>query len=429
MGSLEQVFADLALQIRQCRYTNSQSILRFQAQVKANIELLSWLKAQTDYPQFYLCFRDQSRTVATIGKVRSFTDLKSAQQFMQQSEYPLIGGMQFYGKSHFVLPEIFIEQQQGILSVSLFIESERLQSFDINASWQKMILLHPLPTTDLQKKPRANQALWHEWVNQALNHIENGTLSKLVLANETCFDTYTHINPQDFLAQSEKKNTGCYHFLWAENPHCHFVGSTPERLFARTHQYLHTEALAGTALMSQDKTYNKQQADWLLNDEKNRIENQLVAEDILQNIQPLIEQVHIGEVEIKPLRKVQHLLRKIQATLRQPYQDSALLQAIHPTAAVCGLPQQQAKKLLPTIETFDRSWYAGTLGIMSLNQAEFCVTIRSAFIELNRVRIFAGAGIVKGSIPSDEWLEIERKASGLISLLEQNENGEEKECQ
>ncbi len=55
------------------------------------------------------------------------------------------------------------------------------------------------------------------------------------------------------------------------------------------------------------------------------------------------------------------------------------------------------------IEIFDRRWYAGTLGVMSQNLSEFCVTIRSAFIEENQVRVFAGAGIVEGSQPVEEF--------------------------
>lgn len=56
---------------------------------------------------------------------------------------------------------------------------------------------------------------------------------------------------------------------------------------------------------------------------------------------------------------------------------------------------------------------------MRQQQAEFCVAIRSAFIEQNKIRVFAGAGIVEGSIPLLEWQEIERKALGLISLLQE----------
>ena len=117
------------------------------------------------------------------------------------------------------------------------------------------------------------------------------------------------------------------------------------------------------------------------------------------------------------------MIRKNASKIDRTLYGCRLLKAIHPTAAVSGLPQQQAKKALAEIETFDRRWYAGTLGVMSQNLSEFCVTIRSAFIEENQVRVFAGAGIVEGSQPVEEWLEIERKAAGLISLFAEN-NGE-----
>ena len=86
--------------------------------------------------------------------------------------------------------------------------------------------------------------------------------------------------------------------------------------------------------------------------------------------------------------------------------------------------------LLRQIENYDRGWYAGTLGFFDHQQAEFCVTIRSAQLEENKIRIFAGAGIVEGSVPLLEWHEIERKAAGLISLLQitESKNGEKK-CQ
>ena len=77
--------------------------------------------------------------------------------------------------------------------------------------------------------------------------------------------------------------------------------------------------------------------------------------------------------------------------------------------------------ILSKIETFERGWYAGTFGVMSKTDAEFCVAIRSAFIESHRIRVFAGAGIVEGSQPLEEWQEIERKAAGLISLFAKNQ--------
>ena len=426
MGPLVQAKSALIRQFDALATTDQQaSIVHLQTKVESDVDLLAWLKVQPVYPQFYLRFRDETKTVATVGKVRSFSDVNLAQQFIQEYGFPLVGGLQFQGESQFILPQVLIEQQNGETEVSVFVETNELDSAKtILNSFEKITALLPLNQLTIENvESKANQNTWCDWVNQALTQIRQGELTKLVLANETVFHIQGELNGKDFLAASQAKNSGCYHFLWADNAQNCFVGSTPERLFARDDRQLFTEALAGTAPVSDNPSENNERANWLLNDEKNLNENWLVVEDISQNISHLVEQITVDDVALKPLLKVQHLIRKMQAKLTALCTDADLLKAIHPTAAVSGLPQQQAKKALAEIETFDRRWYAGTLGMMSQHLSEFCVTIRSAFIEENRVRVFAGAGIVEGSQPVEEWLEIERKAAGLISLFAEN-NGE-----
>ena len=426
MGPLEQAKSALIRQFDALATTDQQaSIVHLQTKVESDVDLLAWLKVQPVYPQFYLRFRDETKTVATVGKVRSFSDVNLAQQFIQEYGFPLVGGLQFQGESQFILPQVLIEQQNGETEVSVFVETNELDSAKtILNSFEKITALLPLNQLTIENvESKANQNTWCDWVKQALTQIRQGELTKLVLANETVFHIQSELNGKDFLAASQAKNSGCYHFLWADNAQNCFVGSTPERLFARDDRQLFTEALAGTAPVSNNPSENDERAKWLLNDEKNLNENWLVVEDISQNISHLVEQITVDDVALKSLRKVQHLIRKMQAKLTALCTDADLLKAIHPTAAVSGLPQQQAKKALAEIETFDRRWYAGTLGMMSQHLSEFCVTIRSAFIEENRVRVFAGAGIVEGSQPVEEWLEIERKAAGLISLFAEN-NGE-----
>ena len=426
MGPLEQAKSALIRQFDALATTDQQaSIVHLQTKVESDVDLLVWMKGQPVYPQFYLCFRDEPKTVAAVGKVRSFSDVNLAQQFIQEHDFPLVGGLQFQGESQFILPQVLIEQQNGETVVSVFVEPNDLDSAKtILNSFERMTALLPLNQLTIESvEPKASQGTWCDWVKQALNRIRQGELTKLVLANETVFRIHGELNGKNFLAASQAKNSGCYHFLWADNAQNCFVGSTPERLFARDNRLLFTEALAGTAPVSDNPLENDERANWLLNDEKNLNENWLVVEDISQNISHLVEQITVDDVALKPLRKVQHLIRKMQAKLTTLCTDADLLKAIHPTAAVSGLPQQQAKKALAEIETFDRRWYAGTLGLMTPNLSEFCVTIRSAFIEENQVRVFAGAGIVEGSQPVEEWLEIERKAAGLISLFAEN-NGE-----
>ena len=432
MSYLAQAIGELKSQIHAYLQQSTSELVRFQVKVD-KVDLLAWLKGQSAYPQFYLHFRDEAKALAALGEERSFSQLNLAQEFIEESGFPLVGGLQFQGTAQFVLPKILVEQDEKGALVSFFVKDEQSANDTLAhlKTFENLTALSALPKQiPLHTEPRANERTWCDWVNQALVEIKSGELTKIVLANETTFHLKRAINAYDFLAESEKQNQGCYHFLWAENPYSVFVGSTPERLFAREYNLLLTEALAGTALVSESEEETKSQANWLLNDEKNLKENWLVVEDISQNLHNQVESFDVSNVELKPLRKVQHLIRKIRANLTAHYADVNILKAIHPTAAVSGLPQQQAKMSLSEIETFDRGWYAGTLGVMSDVCSEFCVAIRSAFVEVDKIHVFAGAGIVEGSVPLLEWQEIERKAAGLISLLKitTSKNGEQK-CQ
>ncbi|TPH02569.1 isochorismate synthase [Haemophilus haemolyticus] len=419
MSYLEQAIGELKSQIHAYLQQSTNELVRFQVKLD-KVDLLAWLKGQSAYPQFYLHFRDEAKALAALGEERSFSQLNLAQEFIEESGFSLVGGLQFQGSAQFVLPKILVEQDEKGALVSFFVKDEQSANDTLAhlKTFENLTALSALPKQiPSHTEPRANERTWCDWVNQALVEIKSGALTKIVLSNETTFHLKQAINAYDFLAESEKQNQGCYHFLWAENPHSVFVGSTPERLFAREYNLLLTEALAGTASVSESEEETQSQANWLLNDEKNLKENWLVVEDISQNLRNQVESFDVSNVELKPLRKVQHLIRKIRANLTAHYADVNILKAIHPTAAVSGLPQQQAKMILSEIETFDRGWYAGTLGVMSDACSEFCVAIRSAFIEGHRIRVFAGAGIVAGSQPLEEWKEIERKAAGLISLF------------
>ncbi|HBQ9055057.1 TPA: chorismate-binding protein, partial [Klebsiella pneumoniae] len=84
---------------------------------------------------------------------------------------------------------------------------------------------------------------------------------------------------------------------------------------------------------------------------------------------------------------------------------------------VAGLPRRAALAFIQRHEPFSREWYAGSAGYLSLAQSEFCVALRSAKVDHDTLRLYAGAGIVSGSDAQQEWQEIDNKAAGLRSLL------------
>ncbi len=401
-------------------------------QMNFSISLLNWLNGQLQYPQFYLHYRDKEKSCVAIGHHRVFSDIKEAADFCQNKDLPLVGGRQFTGENMFFLPRLLLEQNAQDLEIKLFVnlanskQEEMAQIHYILQNFTVITKTQPLPFIVCELSSKANEKIWCNWVEQAKQAINEGQFSKVVLANTNSFKTNTPLNPYDFLLESEHYNQHCYHFLLAKDNTHFFLGSTPERLFLRQGNILFSEALAGTAFVSEKEDETQKQAIWLLNDEKNCYENQLVVENIKQSLQDVVQTFNVSERQIKRLRKVQHLQRSIHCELAENKGDAICLQKIHPTAAVAGIPKSAAIAFIEHIEGSARGWYSGTLGVMTKSQSEFCVAIRCANICGDVIQVFAGAGIVESSIPAHEWQEIERKALGLVSLLEMKK---EKICQ
>ena len=97
--------------------------------------------------------------------------------------------------------------------------------------------------------------------------------------------------------------------------------------------------------------------------------------------------------------------------------DDAILRAFHPTPATCGSPCAAAARFIAVNELFDRGWYAGPVGFVSRDEAEFAVAIRSMLWLGRKTHVYAGAGIVDGSESEREWSELEDKIAGVLHLL------------
>jgi menaquinone-specific isochorismate synthase len=84
--------------------------------------------------------------------------------------------------------------------------------------------------------------------------------------------------------------------------------------------------------------------------------------------------------------------------------------ALHPSAAVGGTPTLKALELISELEGMDRGRYAGPVGwIDASGDGEFGIALRSAALDGNRVRLFAGAGVVADSDPEAELAETAAK--------------------
>ena len=397
MSVFTQLKQQLSEQLSQLQLT--QEWIQLKADVDLLAEessLLGWLKSQNQhFPHFFFEKRDENQTIATIGAVETFSSLEEAQAFVQSSSLSLVGGIQFEGLCQFVLPRLILvknsQKLTAYLTLNISEQAVDFTDFFAEPSRSSLIQNHQI----LSPQPACTFEQWKANIEQAIIQIKSGDLRKVVLANATQLTFENHISAYDLVEQSREINLGCYHFLWAENAQNAFIGSTPERLYYRKGNQLFTEALAGTVAVSDNPIETEKNAQWLLKDTKNIYENQLVVEDIEAHLNTYVEAFEVHSPEIKRLHNVQHLRRRIEAILKADVLDQDCLRQIHPTAAIAGLPRAKATQFIAKNEPFKRGWYAGTLGIFNPQEAEFCVTLRSAKIEHNQITLYAGAGIVK----------------------------------
>lgn len=402
--------------------------------LKDGTQMLEWLASQPLFPQFYWRHRDGAEEAAVCGAVCTFTDAEQAQEFIRKNDCPelRIWGLNAFGQveldgygtinSLLFLPRIALMRHAGKaeLVVYLYGETSLQQDLDIAlhdlADLCQIQPLPPLQTVVLAAHHQPEHDAWCNLLNHALVEIEHKAFEKVVLARRTTLKLSQPLRAAQFLSAS-RVNHRCYHFMLALAPERAFLGSSPERLYRRQQLSLETEALAGTVASGSSDAQAQENAQWLMSDRKNQHENLLVVDDICQRLQGGAQALDVMPAEVIRLRKVQHLRRPIHATLIHD-NDADCLRRLQPTAAVAGLPREPARQFIMRDEPFDRGWYAGSAGYLALEQAEFAVALRSALIQGDHIHLYAGAGIVAGSDPEQEWLEIENKAAGLRTLLE-----------
>jgi menaquinone-specific isochorismate synthase len=255
-------------------------------------------------------------------------------------------------------------------------------------------------------------------IQTILKSIQNQDFSKVVLAQ--AMDVWGRQNFQIAQCLHRLRNNyrDCYLFSIGNGRGSCFIGASPERLLSIHNDQLVTDALAGSAPRGQTPQEDAQLAYQLLQSNKERREHQAVIEFILKRLTELGLTPQRSPLKLLKLSNIQHLWTPIHAQLRPSLHPLDILAKLHPTPAVAGVPTQTACQIIQAHENFDRSLYAAPLGwVDAQGNSEFIVGIRSALIYQNQARLYAGAGIVAGSVASKELAEINLKLQTLLKAL------------
>jgi len=254
---------------------------------------------------------------------------------------------------------------------------------------------------------------WKKHIAATLQHIDRKEFDKVVLGRKTSLRLDSCANPFDLLFESPN----CTTFLFQPSPDIAFLGSTPEMLYRREGRNIVSDAIAGTRPRGKTTTEDAKLREDLLLSDKERREFAYVQQFIHAELSPLCETLNWTDIGILKTPSVQHLHSQLTGFLKEHVTDSLLLETLHPTPAIAGLPRKNALLHLQDIEPFARGWYGAPIGWISKEKSELAVAIRSALIQKNDVHLFAAVGIVKGSHPELEWEELNHKISPWIEVF------------
>lgn len=280
------------------------------------------------------------------------------------------------------------------------------------------------PTAEPDKKK-----IHLQLVAKAIKEIEKGTFEKVVLSRQILVPFKgTPLNL--FLALLENYPLAfCY--MWYHPKVGLWLGATPEGMVSIQNKEIITMSLAGTQPFSGDPD-----PIW---GQKEKEEQNMVTNYIVNALKSLVVQLKISETESVRAGSLMHLRTIIKGRMNK-LDIKKLLEALHPTPAVGGVPKNEAYEFIKANENYNRQYYTGYLGELNFKvetpratnrrnienrayrsihtKTDLFVNLRSMQIEGQHANIFVGGGITKDSDPEREWEETVNKSATMLKVIQ-----------
>lgn len=265
-------------------------------------------------------------------------------------------------------------------------------------------------------------------VTQAIDSIKQGQAEKIVCSRK--IQVSEKIDPIETFIKLAQIYADAYCYCWYHPKIGLWIGATPERFINLDRNILKTVALAGTL-----DAIKYPEPKWRA---KEKEEQQMVTDFIVDSLETHSNTIRVQDVESVRAGNLWHLKTNISAEI-QSDSLSDIINELHPTSAVCGLPQSITKSFILKHENYNREYYSGFLGELniktsinrrkkSLNQEQLAIksikTISDLYVNLrcmqvfeDYVEIYVGGGITKDSSPKAEYEETVAKSQTLLNVI------------
>jgi isochorismate synthase len=253
----------------------------------------------------------------------------------------------------------------------------------------------------------ASKVAFESLVSKAILSIQAGQFEKVVLSRKEVLPL-----PQQelkaLITRLFSLYPSAYCYAWFHPETGLWLGASPEQLIKIEAHSIHTMALAGTQKFTDNPSWGA----------KEQQEQQVVTDYLLAQLQPFCVALKLNGPFTQQAGSLLHIKTEIRGQLYAGFSLQNLLQSLHPTPAVCGMPKDDALQFIGQEEGYDREYYSGFMGeIQSNNQVDLFVNLRCMKLANEQATIYVGCGITKDSQADLEFAETVHKSQTMKQVL------------
>ncbi|PIF46829.1 isochorismate synthase [Chryseobacterium sp. 52] len=276
---------------------------------------------------------------------------------------------------------------------------------EASEQFEKALITHE---TLLKDESHFNAETKEEYINtlhKVIGVIKDHQLPKLVYSRRKIFKGFNGIDFKESFKKLCTSYPNAFRYIFNDGQHA-WMGAFSEilgKFNTTTHQF-ETMSLAGTLPVSENWT------------EKEIEEQKPVTSYIKDILKNYSENTEISETYDHISGNIKHLRTDFKARIKPEDLDS-LINDLHPTPAVCGIPKDFCKMNIQKFEKFPRELYAGFIKVETDESIMYFVNLRCARLYQDAVHVFVGGGITAQSSPEKEWQETELKSEAILKNI------------
>ncbi len=312
---------------------------------------------------------------------------------------------------HFIHAEMTIKAAKGELEIETK-DSQLLSDLENHRNKSTAYYVNQSPIAqDIEEDE------FLSYVSQSVDAIKSSVFQKVVPARSKQitltdqFDLFANFNrlceayPNAFVSIVSIPDAGTW------------MGATPEVLIHVDQNSFETASLAGT--QKHDTEVSLSEVAWT----QKEIEEQAMVSRYIINCFKKIRLREFEEAGPKTIiaGNLIHLKTTFKVDIKAadfPDLGEVMLNLLHPTSAVCGMPKPSASEFIKRYENGNREYYCGYLGPVShQEETQLFVNLRCMQLLDSSAILYAGAGVTEDSIPEKEWLETELKMNTLLNVI------------